>query len=442
MGTLCAGTCLSWTSPVFDQLMPHHSGNSSSNITQEFIVSPKEGAIIGGILAIGAFISAIPAGYFADKLGRKKVILVLSLSFLLNWILTIFAQNSLTLIMARIFAGIGTGGICVIGPIYIGEIAENSLRGTLGALLNMFLALGILITSVIGSFTTWRVLSMALCTIPIMFFVSFFFMPETPVFLLQKKQNNRAEKSLKFLRGHKYDTQNEMKEIEKEIENSQTKTGGIKDIFSTKGNRRAFLSVVVVAAFQQLCGINAVVFYTVPIFKAAGSNLSPSLAGILIGLVQVSFAYLSILIIDKANRKFYLMLSSTGMLLFSAALGMYFQLKQLNWDISYLNFLPIASAVMFMAFFSIGYGPVPWMLMGELFAPEIKGIGSGIAILCNWLCAFLVTFSFPIITDSIGSHVFFYIMTSLMAVATIFVYFVVPETRGKTLLQIQELLNK
>ncbi|CAH1375580.1 unnamed protein product [Tenebrio molitor] len=436
LGALCAGTCLAWTSPALDQLSIANNSTSES-----FYVSDSEGAAVGGTIAIGALISAIPAGFLADKFGRKKLIFILSLMFLINWLLIIFAQNAITLIIGRVFAGIGTGAICVVGPIYIGEIAESSIRGILGAFINMFLCTGILVTCVFGSFTTWRVLSMILAGIPVLFGGSFLFMPETPAYLVKMNNLEGAEKTLVGFRGSNYDIHAELKNIQKEIETSQQNSATIKDVFTSKANRRAFVSVVAVLGFQQLCGVNAVVFYTVPIFKAAGSSLSPSLAGIIIALVQVASSFASIFIIEKANRKFYLMFSSVGMLLFLTALGMYFHLKRLNVDISHLGFIPIGSAVMFMISFSVGYGPVPWLLMGELFAPEIRGIGNGFAIATNWSCAFLVTYFFPIINSSLGAHVAFYICAGIMAVATIYVGFIVPETRGTSLLEIQRRLN-
>ncbi|XP_044261142.1 facilitated trehalose transporter Tret1-like isoform X2 [Tribolium madens] len=436
LGALCAGTCLAWTSPALAQL------SITANSTESFHLTDSQGAAVGGMIAIGALISAIPSGFLADRFGRKNVIFVLSLTFLLNWILIIFAQNVTTLIIGRIFAGIGTGAICVVGPIYIGEIAEKSTRGVLGALINMFLCSGILLTCVFGSFTTWRVLSMILATVPVIFGVSFLFMPETPVYLVKTKNLEKAEKTLIEFRGSNYDINTELKEIQREVEASQQNSASIKDIFTSKANRRAFMSVVAVLAFQQLCGVNAVVFYTVPIFQAAGSSLPPDVVGIIIALVQVLSAYISLLVIEKANRKFYLMLSSVGMLLFLTALGMYFHLKSLNVDIGHLSFIPIGSAVMFMISFSFGYGPIPWLLMGELFAPEIKGVGNGFAIATNWSCAFLVTYFFPIIKSGLGAHVAFYICAGINALATVYVGFIVPETRGKTLLDIQQILNK
>ncbi|XP_018576207.1 facilitated trehalose transporter Tret1-like isoform X2 [Anoplophora glabripennis] len=448
LGAFCAGTVLSWTSPGLAHITIDGTNKTNGTFPTDEIPAPgfkitkSEEALVGAMLTIGALISAIPTGYLADKFGRKLIILGLSIPFLLNYLLISFAYNVETVVAGRFFAGIGLGGICVVAPMYIGEISEPSNRGMFGSFFQMFLSCGILFTCIIGSFANWMSLSLILAVAPVVFGVSFLFMPETPVYLVEKSKLDEAEKTLKELRGSSYDVSVELKTIQKEIMESREKKATLADIISDKANLRATLSVIGVLAFQQFSGINAVVFYTVAIFKAAGSNISPSLSAIIINLVQVVVSYISILIIEKANRKFYLMMSSSGMMLCLAGLGMFFHLKSLAVNVDHLGFIPLGSTVLFMICFSIGYGPVPWMLISELFSPEIKGIASGLAILANWVFAFIVTYSFPIINANLGDHVTFYIFASVMVCATIFVHFVVPETRGKSLLEIQDALNR
>lgn len=449
MGAFCAGTVLSWSSPALAHLeRPKNYSLYLSNLSESDLPSPgfkiddSAHSWIGSLLTIGALVAAIPIGYLADKFGRKKVILSLSLPFILNWILMISAQNVNMIFAGRFFAGIGLGGMCVTAPMYIGEIAEASYRGMFGSFFQMFLCAGILFSSVIGSFTNWIGLNSIELLSPIVFAISFLFMPETPAYLVGANDILAAEENLRKLRGSTYDVSQELKEIQKEIEESQQKRASIKDVVTSKGNLKAVISVVVVLAYQQLTGINALVFYTEPIFKAADSPISSSVGSIIINLVQLVVAYISILIVEKANRKFYLMFSSTGLFLCMLTLGIFFHLKLLNLPLHNLHVMMIISFVLFMVFFSVGYGPVPWMLMGELFSPEIKGVASGLGVLSNWIFASLVTFCFPQMTSSIGYHITFYIFAGIMASATVFVYLVVPETRGKSLAEIQAILNR
>lgn len=442
-GALCAGTVLSWTSPALPLILQDDKTpiNATKVPPPGFKITEEEGALVGAMLTIGALISAIPVGYFADKFGRKRVILALVVPFLLNWLLIIFAENVNMLVAGRFFAGVALGGVCVVAPMYIGEIAEASYRGIFGSFFQMFLCSGILLTCIIGSMFNWTSLAAILLFVPLIFGFSFIFMPETPTYLIRANNILEAEKTLKRIRGSNYDITGELKEIQRQNEEFISNKMTIKDVLSSRANLRAIISVVGVLGFQQLSGINAVVFYAAPIFKAAGSSLSPSLAAIIINLVQMIVAYISILVIEKADRRIYLLFSSTGMLLCLASLGMYFHIKRLDVHVN-IDFLPLTSIILFMVFFSLGFGPIGWMLMSELFSPEIKGIASGIAVLANWVFAFLVTFSFPLMTSNLGEHVTFYIFSCIMACGTVFVYFVVPETRGKSLAEIQQVLNR
>ncbi|VEN34980.1 unnamed protein product [Callosobruchus maculatus] len=451
LGAFCAGTVLSWTSPALPHILSTEF--NSTNLTTEadlehphgkpgFTITPSQGALVGSMLTIGALVCAVPIGYLADKIGRKVTILGLAISFLINWVLICLADDFKMLLAARFFAGIGLGGICVVAPMYIGEISESSNRGKFGSFFQLFLSCGILFTCIVGYVTDWFGLTFVLGTAPIVFLATFFFMPETPTFLVRRNRMMRAEANLRKLRGKDCDVSIELKMIEEEVTESNNSAISFKDIVSSRANLKALIAVIGVLAFQQLCGINAMVFYTVNIFKAAGTSTSPFLLAIVITLVQVVVSYASIFLIERANRKFYLMSSSSGMLVCLAALGMFFHLKHLNINTAHLAFIPVGSTILYMAAFSFGYGPVPWMLLGEMFSAEIKGLASGMSILTNWIFAFVVTFSFPILTENLGSHITFYIIAGIMGIATIFVHYLVPETRGKTLQEIQEALRK
>ncbi|XP_056640659.1 facilitated trehalose transporter Tret1-like [Diorhabda sublineata] len=443
LGTFCAGTVLSWTSPALShiEILPNATEPISSSSPPNFTVNSKEAAVIASTLTIGALVSAIPTGYFADKVGRKITVIALAAAFFVNWCLIGFANNFTIVVAARFFAGIGLGGICVVAPMYIGEITHASYRGLFGSFLQLFLSGGILFTCLAGNFVNWTYLSVILAIVPVLLGATFAFMPESPVYLLGKNKRNRAEKNLQELRGPFYDISDEINGMEQELM-EHAKNAGIIEVVTNRAHMRAIVSAVGVLAFQQLCGINAIVFYTLSIFRAAGTDVSPFLSAVIIDLTQFLCSFVPIVVTEKANRKFFLMLSSIGMMICLTGLGMFFHLKIILSDASFLAFIPLSSLVLFMVSFCMGYGPVPWMLLSELFAPEIKGIASGFAILCNWMCAFLVTFSFPISNAAFGSHVTFYILGCVMGIATLFVHFVVPETRGKTLAQIQDEMNR
>ncbi|CAG9771087.1 unnamed protein product [Ceutorhynchus assimilis] len=438
IGAFSIGTILSWTSVALTQLTNPNNGFPNFTITE------NQEAWIGAILTIAALTSAIPSGLLADKIGRRKTLLILSIPLLINWLLVARASSVEILLCARLLSGLAIGGFCVVAPMYISEIADNNCRGTFGSFFQTFLCCGILFTCILGTICNWTNLSIINTIMPVVFFGLFYQMPETPLYLLKDNKLWQAENTLKQLRNNNCENiKNELSLMQNELEQSKNRSVNFKSIFTNRAYFRAMTSIVGVMAFQQFTGINAIIFYTVPIFEAAKSSLSPNIAAILINLVQVLISYFSTFIIEKADRKFYLTLSAVGMFLCLSSLGIFFHFKSIQVEIpNVINLVPIGAIVLYMASFSIGFGPIPWMLMGELPAPEIKSIVSGVGIIVNWFSAFLVTFFFPLLNVQIGIHNSFYILAALVGMSVGFLHLVVPETRGISLVDIQKELSK
>lgn len=428
---MAVGTVLAWTSPTLLELQ---SPNSTLPVT------PEEGSWIGSLVAVGAIAGALPAGYFADRFGRKPIILALSAPFLLSWIMITVANAVGILYVARLIAGFATGAFTVVAPMFIGEIAESSVRGALGSYFQVMLTVGILYTYVVGAIANYVWLGILSGIIPVIFFIVFLGVPESPTYLVKKHRNDDAKKALQYYRGSSYSIWKELQELDKDIsESTQTKVS-IRDLISSKGTRRALIIALGLMIFQQLSGINAVIFYSGDIFKAAGSTLDPKVATIIVGVVQVVVTYISSAVVDRVGRKVLLLLSASIMGLCLAILGLYFCLKKGD-DSSGLGWLPLLCLTVYIVVFSLGFGPLPWLMMGEVFAPNVKGAASSIAVCTNWTLTFVVTFSFVKLVDGLGEDWTFWLFAIICGIATIFIYYLVPETKGKTLSEIQRILN-
>lgn len=378
IGAVIAGTILGWTSPALPQLEPVKVQNRT-NVTivnttlinsvgqeAEFLLNTKESSLVSSISAIGALISALPVGLLAQKAGRRPTILILSIPFLLSWLLIIFARGATLLIIGRFFAGLGTGGICVAAPMYIGEIAETSIRGSLGAFFQLFLTVGILFTFVVGGWTHWRTLSIISAALPPLLVIVFWWMPETPQYLLSKNRRRDAEKALRWLRGPDADLSDELEDMQKEVDDASRQRAGILSIFSHRNTRMAFICSLGLMFFQQFSGINAVIFYTNNIFQSAGSDIQPVIATIIVGVVQTVATYISSLLIEKAGRRVLLLQSGTIMGITLIILGVYFKLQESGHNVSSFGWLPLVCLILFITSFSLGFGPIPWMMMGEI----------------------------------------------------------------------------
>ncbi|XP_011312356.1 facilitated trehalose transporter Tret1-like [Fopius arisanus] len=425
------GTALAWTSPILPKL------NQNSFLP----VSEDEGSWVSSLLALGAIAGALPAGALANILGRKKALLCLSGPFLVSWLMIVLARSVWLLCVARFIVGIGVGAACVQVPSYIAEIATPSTRGTLGAMFQLFLGGGILMAFVLGAVTSYTVFAILCALVEVVFIGSFVFMPESPSWLVGQGRKPEATNALKTLRGSMYDPSDELAEMQREAEENASRKSSVFDLIRTRGSRRAVLACFGVMSFQQLSGINAVIFYTVTIFEAAGSSMSSDVAAIVVALVQFVMSGVAAVIVDRAGRKPLLILSSSLMGISLIALGIYFKVKDSGSDVSSLGWLPLTSLTLFMIAFSVGLGPIAWMLMPELFTIETKAVASSLAVMLNWFLVFLVTKTFPAMKDRLGSAMTFWIFAGIMIFASVFEYLFVPETKGKTLQEIQSELN-
>lgn len=302
------------------------------------------------------------------------------------------------------------------------------------------LTVGILYIYVLGAFVSYTTLAVLSGVVPIVFLIAFFSAPETPVYLLSKGLRREAEASLKRLRGSSYDVSHELSELQKEIDRTTANKATFSDLFTRKAAFRALVICLGLMFFQQLSGVNAVIFYANSIFKDAGSSLSPAHSAIIIGVIQVVVTYISSILVDKAGRRILLLLSAAVMAACQGLLGYYFYLKESGSDVSSLAMIPLGSVAMFIVIFSLGFGPIPWMMTGEVFTSDLKGPAASIAVGLNWFLAFLVTKMFAPLKAILGMGPTFGIFAIICAVGVVFVFLLVPETKGKSLDEIQGIL--
>lgn len=438
---ISAGTALGWTSPVLSQLTPAvENGTTPSNSTDGFTITTEEGSWVGSFLAIGAFLGALPAGVLAEKIGRKYTTMSLALPYLLSWALIIFANGAGMLYAGRFLIGIATGASCVVAPMFISEFAEISIRGALGAFFQLFLTVGILFVYAIGPYVSWVLLSVMCAIFPALLIVAMFIVPESPTYLVKTGRRSEAAVALKWFWGPNCNTQNAVEAIQSDLDAVKGEAK-VSDLFTKAVNRNALFIALLLMFFQQFSGINAVIFYTVPIFQSAGSTMDPAICGIVVGVVQVLMTFVSSVLIDKAGRRVLLLQSSFIMGACLVVLGVYFKLQADKADVSGIGWLPLASVVMFIISFSLGFGPIPWMMMGELCAPDVKGLASALTVMFNWSLVFLVTKTFGTMQDTLGADWTFWFFGFWMAIGTLYVFFKVPETKGKTNAEIQALLG-
>ncbi|KAI8122244.1 facilitated trehalose transporter Tret1-2 homolog isoform X1 [Lucilia cuprina] len=432
-GAFAAGTLLGWTSPAQGELTTGKYG---------FPVDENAFSWIGSAMTLGAAFVCVPIGFLINLIGRKLTMLLLVLPFTLGWCLLIWAQNVEMMYTARFILGISGGAFCVTAPMYTGEIAQKDIRGTLGSFFQLMITAGILFVYAIGAGLDVFWMSIVCGILPLVFGAVFVFMPESPTYLVSKNNNESAVKSIQWLRGKDYDYRmeiEELKETERKIKENPVSIGSA---LMRPVTIKALCISLGLMFFQQLSGINAVIFYSTDIFRDAETGIDENLSTIVVGIMQVIATFISVMVVDKLGRRILLLASSSVMAISTVAMGVYFYMKENDRDsVANLGWLPVSSLCVFIIMFSIGFGPVPWLMMGELFASDIKGVAGSIAGTSNWVLAFIVTKTFVNLKDALGSGETFWLFAGITVVGAIFVFVFVPETKGKSLNEIQDELS-
>uniref|UniRef100_A0A1B0D4P3 Facilitated trehalose transporter Tret1 n=1 Tax=Phlebotomus papatasi TaxID=29031 RepID=A0A1B0D4P3_PHLPP len=431
-----------WTSPVFPKIN-YDPSTTDPDTPLDRLPDDEELSWIGSLVALGALIAPFVAGPLADKIGRKWTLLSSTGFFALSWILLVTTNNIPQMYVARLLQGFGVGFVMTVQTMYIGEISSDQYRGALGSFMQLFIVTGILYVYAIGPYVTYTALQWICLIPPLGFAAAFFFMPETPYYYTGKGDKINADKSLQFLRGKTADgVQEEALKIQEAVEEAMKNKGTIKDLVGNKGNLKALIICAGLLSFQQLSGINVVLFYSQIIFAKTGSSLDSAIATIIVGLVQVIASGCTPLVADRLGRKIILLVSAVGMAICHGLLGLYFFLDfQKSEAVPNIGWLPVVSLIGFVTVYCVGFGPLPWAVLGEMFPANVKSIAASVVASVCWILGFIVTKYFSALDDAVGSHWAFWIFGLFCCGAFVFVFTLVMETKGLSLQEIQNRLN-
>ncbi|XP_055905649.1 facilitated trehalose transporter Tret1-like [Eupeodes corollae] len=435
MMSFSIGAYMAWVSPVMPKLR-----NQSADSPLSYRVTATQEGWISSMASIGALAVPFFVGSLANTIGRKWTLLLFSSFIAVSYIFLILTNDIWFIYLARFLQGFGGGGGAGVIPMYIGEIATDDTRGALGSLMTIFVISGNLYTYIIGPHVSYLTLQYCCMAVPVLFFVIFVFMPETPYHYAIKGQDANLINSLRILRGKSdIDVEQERIKIQRDVDESMSNRSRIIDIFRNRTYRKALFITCGLLFFHEMSGANAVTLYSQSIFMSADSFLDPAFATIILGVVQLISNFITPFAIERAGRKKTLYISSVGMAVPLIALGLFFYLKETNG----LNiiWLPIPALMLLKASYGFGFGPVPWALMGEMFPSNIKPNAMAIACALTWAVSFIVTRWFAELYV-LGAFYVFWLFGGFCVLAFFFVKVFVIETKGLSLQKIQEKLQK
>lgn len=353
-GAFAAGTTLGWSAMISKKL-------TETTDEYNFDISKDEFGTLSSIVPLGAALVCLVIGVIIQAFGRKTTMLFLVLPFTVGWGLVTFATSVLMITIGRFILGVSGGAFCVAAPTYTAEIAEARVRGTLGSYFQLMLAIGVVFAYIVGKFASVTALNLICAVVPLVFGVIFSFMPESPSYLISKDRKDAAAKSLKWLRGSQYDYSVELAELQAECEADKKNKVSLSAALSRTATKKALFISLSLMFFQQMSGINAIIFYTKDIFADANTGIDPGLASIIVGIMQVIAVFVSSLIVDKAGRRLLLLPSVIAMCICNIILGAYFIIGSNDKEaVASLGFIPVAAVCIFVVLFSMGMGPIPW----------------------------------------------------------------------------------
>lgn len=438
LGALATGAVLGFTSPT-EMDYKEQAVVAGKNLTDD------DFRWVGALSPLGCMVMCIPCGFIMDLIGRKMIMLVMVLIFTLGWALIIWADSVAMLFVGRFFTGVAGGTFCIAAPLYTSEIAQKEIRGTVGSFFQLLITAGILFVYVIGDFLDVYKTAIICFVVPFVFGLCFVFMPESPIYELKKGREEKARNNLQWLRGKNYNVDDEIRDMKEILEKDKSSPISVRDSLRKKATKKGILISFGLMFFQQFSGINAVIFYTGGIFEQAGSTLPAKDSAIIVGAVQFAATLISSTIVDKLGRRILLLISASIMAICLMLLGIYFRLQDYKLispeELKSIGFLPILSLSIFIIVFSLGFGPIPWLISAEVLPREIVAVASACAGTFNWFLAFLVTLFYGDLQRDIGGDATFFIFMAFCVVGTGFVFFLVPETKGKTIEEIQRELG-
>ncbi len=399
---------------------------------------------------LGCLLGSLFAGVLSDMFGRKKLLLSAALLFALSSILTGWASSFLWFVVWRIAGGVAIGMASNLSPMYIAEVSPAHMRGRLVAINQLTIVIGILAAQVVNMLIAekvpdnataemirqswngqygWRWMFTAVAVPSVVFFIGSLLIPESPRWLVKNGNSNLARQILSKIGGQDYG-RTAVQDIETTIAGEEIRHVRIGDLLEPRMTRILLIGVVL-AVLQQWSGINVIFNYAEEIYRSAGYGVNDILFNIVItGVISLLFTLIAIGTVDRFGRRVLMLLGCAG-------IGISHILIGVAYAMGLKGFMVLVLTLCAIGCYSMSLAPITWVLISEIFPNRIRGAAISVAVSALWIACFILTFTFPILNKTIGPANTFWVFAAICIAGFLFIRFCVPETKGKTLEQIE-----
>ena len=411
-------------------------------IKGEFSLTDSGLGTVAALLTFGCLIGALFTGSFTEKYGRKNVMIFTAIVYIVSAFGCALAESATMLTILRVLSGLAVGATSVVAPMYISEIAPAHSRGRLVSFNQFAITIGIVLAYIFDYLlmglgdNSWRYMLAVPGVFGVVFFVFLVLkFPESPRWLLAHGKKDAAIKVLTNIGGQTL-VNSELPAMEKALLTEQKKEKmSFGELFKGKTGKIVLIGTLI-AALQQITGINAVIMFSPEIFKAAGSAQGDSvMQAMVVGLVNFLMTIVALWLVDKKGRKTLLLWGAAGMIVSLGYLTYEFAQPVQN------GVGVLLALLMYISFFAASFAPVMWVIISEIYPNRIKGLAMSFSTAVSWLCTFLTVYFAPVIQGSLGLHYLFAIFGVFSIKAFVFVKIWIPETKGKSLEQIERELG-
>ncbi|XP_035735451.1 facilitated trehalose transporter Tret1-like [Vespa mandarinia] len=428
------GLLAGWSSPYIERLL---TGKSI------MVITVQEASLIVMFLNLGRLFGAFIGAIFVNLFGSKKTILICSIPMSLCWIFVIIADRIFWLYLGRIAGGIGMGMSYSCFSLYLGEIADSNIRGALVTIAMAGSSCGNLFIFVMGCYLSIRISAIVNLIFSIILMILFIWLPDSPHHLIKINQDDRAKKSILWYHRD-INVDKELLNLKKFINacDELTTFQALKQ-FKVPQIRKAMIVTIMLFFYLQICGLNTILFYMETIIKSAQVDIiEPSYIVIIITIFGIVASLLSMMLIDKFGRKILMCFSCMIVTMALIGLGTHFQLLEMNVDTDMIQWLPIVCILLFEMAVYMGLLPVPSAVVGEIFPPNVKCVAASISSIFAAVFSLTAAGTYQIFIDLMTKKYTFWLYAIILITAIPVIIIFLPETKGKTLQEIQnELMN-